>query len=140
MGERAPSLRPWAVGTVFALAVGFVVLTIYGYNKPWSPDFGATPLTAEVVGATEGPVAEGAVLAHTKGCLYCHDIRGDGGHRGPALSTIGQKLTKDDLIIRINNGGHNMPAFAASLTAEELEKIVAFLQTLGAREPQQPEQ
>lgn len=128
-GERALSKRPWAIAVVFSLAVGFVVLTIYGANKPWSPDFGVEPLPADVVGAAEGPIAEGARLLHTKGCLYCHNIDGHGGHRGPELSHIGNQLTVDELIIRINNGGHNMPAFAGSLTAEELKLLVGFLQT-----------
>ncbi|MCG8585909.1 MAG: cytochrome b N-terminal domain-containing protein, partial [Pirellulales bacterium] len=129
-GERAPSKRPWAVAVVFVLATSFVVLTIYGYKKPWSPDFGVKPLTAEQIGATEGPVARGGDLVYKKGCIFCHVIDGQGGHRGPELTVIGDRLTRADLIIRINNGGYNMPAFASSLTADELADLVAFLQTL----------
>ncbi|MEQ8785263.1 MAG: cytochrome b N-terminal domain-containing protein [Pirellulaceae bacterium] len=128
-GHRAPSKRPWAVATLIAGGTGFVVLTIYGYYKPWSPDFGVEPLPAEVVASADADVVEGALLTHKKGCLYCHDISGYGGHRGPELTVIGDRLNRADLIIRINNGGYNMPAFAASVSAEELEKIVAFLQT-----------
>jgi len=128
-GHRAPSKRPWAVGTVVFGVAAMVVLTIYGYREPWSPDFGVEPLPASVVGATEGTIAEGAALAHSKGCLYCHNIDGIGGHRGPDLSFIGDELTRDELIIRINNGGYNMPAFAGSISAEELTKLVDFLLT-----------
>ncbi len=128
-GHRAPSKRPWAVGAVIAGGIAFVVLTIYGYRKPWSPDFGVDPLPESVVGATEGPVANGAALVHTKGCMYCHNIDGYGGHRGPELSTIGKQLTRQDIIIRINNGGYNMPSFAGSMTSEELSDICDFLQT-----------
>ena len=39
-GQRVPSKRPWAVGIVIFGATALVVLTIYGYRKPWSPDFG----------------------------------------------------------------------------------------------------
>lgn len=128
-GHRAPSKRPWAVGIVIAAMASFVVLTIYGYREPWSPDFGVAELPAAVVGTESGPVAEGAKLVHSKGCLYCHNIDGFGGHRGPDLSNIGKQLTRDELIIRINNGGYNMPAFASSLSSEQLSQMVDFLAT-----------
>jgi ubiquinol-cytochrome c reductase cytochrome b subunit len=108
---------------------GFVALTIYGYHEPWSPEFGVKPLPASIVGIEDGPVAAGAKLVHSKGCLYCHHIDGYGGHRGPELSLIGKALTREELIIRINNGGYNMPAFASSVTSQELSRIVDFLQT-----------
>lgn len=135
-GHRAPSKRPWAVGMVIFGLASFVVLTIYGYREPWSPDFGVKPLPESIVGTSEGTVAHGAALVHSKGCLYCHDIGGYGGHRGPELSLIGMELTRNDLIIRINNGGYNMPSFAGNVTANELSDIVDFLQT---RKPPQPE-
>lgn len=138
-GERAPSRRPWAVAAVVAAALGFVVLTILGFQAPWSPDFGVQPLPPTLIASAAASVPEssratverGAALVHSKGCLYCHDIDGHGGHRGPELTQIGRLLDRDQLVIRINNGGHNMPAFASSLTSEELEAIVAFLGTRG---------
>lgn len=128
-GERAPSRRPWAVAAVIAAVLGFVVLTIYGIKAPWSPDFGVPPLPAEVVGRLEGSALRGATLVHQKGCLYCHDIAGYGGHRGPELGHIGALLTREQMIIRITNGGHNMPAFASTISSTDLEDIVSFLQT-----------
>lgn len=128
-GHRAPSKRPWAVGLVVFGITAFIVLTIYGYLKPWSPDFGVKPLPPSIVNSDVQRVEDGAVLVHEKGCLYCHDIGGQGGHRGPVLTHIGDRLSREDLVIRINNGGYNMPSFAASMTAEELELIVEFLQT-----------
>ena len=106
-----------------------LILTIYEDKKPWSPDFGVKPLTPEVIASTEPRIEQGAELVHKKGCLYCHDISGQGGHRGPELTLIGSRLTRDDLIIRINNDGYNMPAFATSMDADELDLIVDFLLT-----------
>ncbi len=79
-------------------------------------------------------------MVYKKGCLYCHHIDGHGCHRGPVLSNIGQKLTRQDLTIRIMNGGYNMPSFAGSMSTEDLSHIVDFLLTRkeeGSTEPTQ---
>ena len=130
-GNRAPSKRPWAVAIVIFGLTAFIVLTIYGYRKPWSPDFDVEPLPATVINSTDSQAINGALLVHQKGCLYCHSIDRIGGHRGPELSNIGDQLSREELVIRISNGGYNMPSFAASMTAVELSQVVEFLQTRG---------
>jgi ubiquinol-cytochrome c reductase cytochrome b subunit len=136
-GERSPRRRPWAVIAVVFGVMMVGSLWIEGARAPWSPKFNAEPLTAEVVGATSGPVAEGARVFHYKGCINCHLIEGHGGRRGPDLSRIGSLLTKDDLTLRIINGGTNMPAFAGNVSPEELTNLVAFLQSRGGTPPQE---
>jgi len=133
-GERAPSRRPWAVATVVVAVTALVVLTIYGAQSPWSPQFSARPL-AEQVPAIAGADGPGARVFFDKGCIYCHEISGDGGRRGPNLSRVGDRLTEDQLILRINNGGHNMPAFAGRITRDELTALVAFLKSRGTGHP-----
>lgn len=128
-GERNPLRRPWAVGIVFVSVVSIAALEIAGLNAPWSPDFGAQPLPAEVVGATSGPVFDGAQLFYQKGCEYCHAIAGNGGHRGPDLTYVGDRLTADQMVWRMMNGGTNMPSFASTLKPAELDALVAFLQS-----------
>jgi ubiquinol-cytochrome c reductase cytochrome b subunit len=128
-GERAPSRRPWAVGIVVLTVMMIGSLWVVGARSTWSPNFNAQPLPSSLVGATVGPAAAGAVLFHDKGCLNCHLIDGFGGRRGPNLSHVGDRLTRADLVIRISNGGRNMPAFASTLAPEELDRLVAFLVT-----------
>jgi ubiquinol-cytochrome c reductase cytochrome b subunit len=128
-GERHPKNRPWAVAAVVLIVVTIVSFWIEGRWSPWSPDFGAKPLPISVIGATSGPIFEGAQLFHERGCEFCHNIGGNGGERGPNLTYIGDRLTANDITIRIMNGGYNMPAFAGILKPQELDDLVAFLRS-----------
>lgn len=128
-GERHWSRRPWAIGVVLLAVLMIGSLWIEGANAPWSPNFNAQPLPEKVVGTATGPVAKGAKLFLQHACLNCHLIDGYGGRRGPDLSYVADRLTRDDMIIRIVNGGNNMPAFGNMIKPDDLNAIVAFLQT-----------
>jgi ubiquinol-cytochrome c reductase cytochrome b subunit len=128
-GERAASRRPWAIAVVLLSVIMIGSLWVAGQQSPWSPNFQALPLNEKVVGATSGPVFEGARLFHDKACLNCHLIQGYGGRRGPDLTYVGDKLTQDNIVIRIVNGGGNMPAFGNSLKPQDLDALVAFLES-----------
>ncbi|MBF6568645.1 MAG: cytochrome b N-terminal domain-containing protein [Candidatus Binataceae bacterium] len=128
-GERHPKNRPWAVAAVVLIVVTIVSFWIEGRRSPWSPDFGAKPLPVSVIGAASGPIFQGAQLFHERGCEFCHNIGGNGGERGPNLTYIGDRLTANDITIRIMNGGYNMPAFAGILKPQELDDLVAFLRS-----------
>jgi ubiquinol-cytochrome c reductase cytochrome b subunit len=134
-GERAPSRRPWSIAVVLLSVIAIGSLWIAGARSPWSPNFDPEPLTPGIVGATSGPVFKGARLFQEKSCLNCHLIEGHGGRRGPELTHIAGKLTKNDMTIRIVNGGVNMPTFGAMLKAEEIDDLVAFLQTRTIQRP-----
>jgi ubiquinol-cytochrome c reductase cytochrome b subunit len=134
-GERAPSRRPWAIAVVLLCVITIGSLWIAGARSSWSPNFDPVPLTPEIVGATSGPVFKGARLFQVKACLNCHLVEGHGGRRGPDLTHIAGKLTKNDMTIRIVNGGVNMPAFGAMLKPEEIDDLVAFLQTRTIQRP-----
>ena len=128
-GERSPRRRPWAVAGVLLTVTAIAALWIEGARSPWSPNFDPRPLTPQIVGATSGPVFIGAQLFQEKSCLDCHLIQGRGGHRGPDLTFIADRLTKSDIIIRIVNGGVNMPAFGATLKPGEINDLVAFMES-----------
>jgi ubiquinol-cytochrome c reductase cytochrome b subunit len=128
-GERAPSRRPWAIAVVLVSVLMIGSLWIAGARSPWSPNFDPVPLTPEIIGVTSGPVFRGAQLFQVKSCLNCHLVAGHGGRRGPDLTFVADRLTENDLIIRIVNGGVNMPAFGATLKPAEIDDLVAFLQS-----------
>ena len=134
-GERHPLRRPWAIGIVVMIWVTIGTLWIEGKKAPWSPDFSAKPLQAQVIGATSGPVFEGAKLFHQKGCEFCHAIAGHGGHRGPDLTYVADRLTPAEMTIRIVNGAKLMPAFGGILTSQQLDDLVAFLKTRKRQPP-----
>ena len=94
----------------------------------WSPDFSARPLSAAVIDSSDPQVVQGAKLFHERGCLY-YEIAGDGGKRGPKLTDVASRLTKNQMTWRILNGGVNMPAYGQSLKPADLNALVAFLGT-----------
>jgi ubiquinol-cytochrome c reductase cytochrome b subunit len=128
-GERHYKRRPWAVGAVLMIILMIGTLGIAGKQSNWSPNFDPTPLPSSVVGATSGPVADGAQLFNERGCENCHRVSGYGGRRGPDLTTVGDRRTAEQLTIRILNGGTNMPAFSSTLKPDEVNALVTFLQS-----------
>jgi ubiquinol-cytochrome c reductase cytochrome b subunit len=128
-GERSPKRRPWSVAVVILVLIMIGTLWQVAVRAPWSPQFDVQPLSAQIVGTTSGPVAQGAQLFNAKGCQYCHAVNGQGGDRGPDLTHVTNRLTQDDITIRILNGGGNMPAYGGNLTPDELNAIIAFLKS-----------
>ena len=133
-GERSPWRRPWALGVVLVAVIMISTLWIAGEQAAWSPNLqaqAAQQVPPQWVGsiAFDSPIAKGARLFQTKGCVACHTILGNGGARGPDLTYVGDRLSKEQLTTRILNGGNNMPAFGSMLTPGELDQLVAFLQS-----------
>ncbi len=130
-GERSPRRRPW-VPVVGAGIVMFVAtMTFAGYIAPWSPRFGATPLSKSQIGAKPNTaIYRGALLWQAHGCEGCHMISGHGGVRGPDLTDVGSRLTQDYITIRILNGAYpNMPAYGGLLKPNQVNDLVAFLES-----------
>jgi ubiquinol-cytochrome c reductase cytochrome b subunit len=128
-GERAPSRRPWALGVIAFSFVAVGVLTWLGSVAPWSPDLDPKPLPADVQArAVDAGLERGSAIFSANGCLNCHSIGGSGGHKGPDLTYVGDHLNKDELTWRILYGGNGMPPYGQTLTAEDANVLVAFLQ------------
>jgi len=128
-GERSMAKRPWAPIIVLATVVTIVALWRLGIQAPWTPHFDTPPLAASVVHSEDPVVQRGAVLFRDKACLYCHLVDGQGGIRGPDLTHVADRLSRDQIVLRISNGGYNMPAFTYNMKAEEMNEIVAFLES-----------
>lgn len=125
-GERSYLRRPWAVGTVAFMGLAMATLIWQGYQSPWAPVLHAEVPAAAKAGL-QGDAARGAVLFQEEACLACHAIAGEGGKRGPDLTTAGDRLTREQLTWRILAGGNNMPAYGQTLAPDEVAALVAFL-------------
>ena len=128
-GERSWRRRPWAVVLVLLLVTGQAVLWRAGVRESWTPKFNAQPLDETIIGQPGGPFHAGGRVFNNKGCLYCHVISGHGGARGPELTDVGDRLDRNQLVIRILKGGENMPAYADNISPDQVEALIAFLQS-----------
>ena len=128
-GERSPLRRPWAMFGVLCVVVFVISLLIIGLKAPWSANFDAKPLPLSAVKPAnpDSTIITGVHLFYSKGCEYCHTINNYGGKAGPDLTMVGNRLSQQELIIRIINGSKNMPAYGSLLSKDELSCITSFL-------------
>jgi ubiquinol-cytochrome c reductase cytochrome b subunit len=73
---------------------------------------------------------KGAAVFQEKQCRNCHSLAGKGGQRGPALDSVATRLTRDQLIRQVLQGGGNMPAYGKNLSPAETTALVSFLTIL----------
>ncbi len=138
-GERAPSRRPVAVLLVVVIFMFLLQFTYLGATSPWSPVMEAwsrdTVPEAMVKDSTPARL-QGMLMFQYKSCRNCHALDGVGGKRGPDLSGVGARLTRDQLIDQVSNGtpgGGNMPAFGKQIKPAEMSVLVDFLVSLRPR-------
>jgi ubiquinol-cytochrome c reductase cytochrome b subunit len=132
-GEKHWRRRPVSVLTVVFAAVAFAALTRLGQTMPWSPVMNAwsgNPVPARYLKGRTPVERQGALVLQNKQCRNCHALDGSGGQRGPALDDVAARLTHDDLIRQVLQGGGNMPAYGKNLSPPEVTALVAFLDTL----------
>ena len=104
-------------------------------NNDWPPQDSKTRLSRGeermVVGVGVSP---GAAVFQSRGCMNCHSLHGTGGTFGPALDTIGRKLSKEQVEHYIKNPKATNPKALMppqkDLSDKELEEVAGFLANL----------
>jgi nitric oxide reductase subunit C len=104
-------------------------------NGDWPPQDSRNRLTRgeKLMVATVG-VSPGAAVFKTKGCMNCHSLHGTGGTFGPALDTIGRRITVEQIEHYIKdpksvNPKAMMPP-QKELSDREVEEVAGFLAQL----------
>jgi ubiquinol-cytochrome c reductase cytochrome b subunit len=132
-GEKSWRRRPIAVLTVLLIAVTLGTFTHLAGLAPWSPHMNAwsgDPLPMRLLHGTTALERQGALVFQVKQCRNCHSLGETGGQRGPALDSVAVRLTQDQLVRQVIQGGGNMPAYGKNLSPAETTALVAFLETL----------
>jgi ubiquinol-cytochrome c reductase cytochrome b subunit len=132
-GEKSWKRRPIAVLTVMLIAVTLGTFTHLASYAPWSPHMNAwsgEPVPERMLRGTTALERQGALVFQVKQCRNCHALGEGGGERGPRLDSVAVRLTQDQLIRQVIQGGGNMPAYGKNLSPAETTALVAFLVTL----------
>ena len=132
-GEKSWRRRPIAVLTVILVYLAAGILTYLGYASPWSPQMKAWSgaLTNQAFVKGRSPLElQGLIVVQRMQCRNCHAIDGEGGRRGPDLADVGTRMTKDQLVRQVVQGGGNMPAYGDNLSPYEVEAVVSYMASL----------
>ena len=132
-GEKSWKRRPIAVLTVLLIAITLGTFTHLAGFMPWSPHMNAwssDPVPDRYIHDSTALERQGALVFQVKQCRNCHSLGESGGQRGPTLDSVAVRLTQDQLIRQVIQGGGNMPAYGKNLSPAETTALVAFLETL----------
>jgi ubiquinol-cytochrome c reductase cytochrome b subunit len=132
-GEKSWKRRPIAVLSVMLIAITLGTFTHLAGFTPWSPHMNAwssDPVPDRYIHESTALERQGALVFQVKQCRNCHSVGETGGQRGPSLDSVAVRLTQDQLIRQVIQGGGNMPAYGTNLSPAETTALVAFLETL----------
>jgi ubiquinol-cytochrome c reductase cytochrome b subunit len=132
-GEKSWKRRPIAVLTILMVAVGLGTFTDMADHAPWSPVMDASTgaaIPAKLLSGRTPLQVQGALVFESKQCHNCHALGDIGGQRGPVLDAVAVRLTSDQLVRQVLQGGGNMPAYGKNLNPAETTALVSFLETL----------
>jgi quinohemoprotein ethanol dehydrogenase len=118
----------YSAGNLFAGSPKGDSVWLFGLDGtlPPAPPPGTAMLFSREAEGTADPAA--GKLVYDSACVFCHGARGEGGHGGgKALAAA----TSADLIVQIVSEGRNtMPPLAASLTAQQVRDVAAYVATM----------
>ncbi|MFC2046430.1 c-type cytochrome [Chloroflexota bacterium] len=130
MTEKLQHPTTWLLAGLLLLPL---VLVACGTTAGPAADATDTPPLAAVPAASM--VGEGKALLADKGCASCHGANGEGVENlGPALPGHSGEVVFNQVREprQVPEGSAQMPAFGVDqISDEELEKIVAFIESLG---------
>jgi ubiquinol-cytochrome c reductase cytochrome b subunit len=132
-GERHWARRPVAVLMVSVIAVALGIFTHLGTYTPWSPIMDAwtsAPIPPTLLLNRSPLERQGALVLQDKQCRNCHSLDNVGGQRGPTLDAVASRMTEDQIIRQVLQGGGNMPAYGNALNPSETKALMRFLMTL----------
>ena len=132
-GEKSWKRRPVAVVTLLLIAVALGTFTKLATYSPWSPvmdGWSGDPVPVEYLNGRSPLERQGSLVFQVKQCRNCHSIGGSGGKRGPELDRVATRMTRDQLVRQVIQGGGNMPAYGKNLNPAEVTALVSFLETL----------
>ena len=132
-GERHWARRPVAVLMVSVIALTLAIFTHLATYTPWSPvmeAWTADPIPPKYLHNRTPLERQGALILQAKQCRDCHSLNGAGGQRGPSLDAIASRMTPDQIIRQVLQGGGNMPAYGNALSPSETKALMRFLMTL----------
>ena len=77
--------------------------------------------------AAAGPDAAAGKEVFSEQCSVCHGADGLGGNGGPDLTTMPKAKEQAGAEEQVTNGGGGMPAFAGTLSEEEIANVAAYV-------------
>lgn len=132
--HRTPLRRPWTIGLTTAVLAMAVFLTYKGATAPKPPTAAVAARTKLETEALSPLAQKGLAVYEEQGCAACHTIAGSGSAAGPDLTKVGRRRDAQwlkDFIVdpTTANPASEMPGYDY-LTSEEMEALLAYLQTL----------
>ncbi|MFC5446936.1 c-type cytochrome [Paenibacillus aestuarii] len=76
--------------------------------------------------AEPAAVKADAATVYKNFCISCHGANLQGGE-GPNIQKVGERLSEEEIILRIQKGGGGMPPFQVALKDEELKALATWL-------------